>query len=352
MYLCIIFVLLVIPAAAYNGTVQPWSCPLSHVECPATLSDLDRVDECQTTDECQTGAQCCYRGCVRKCEFPHPCEQVICKDGYLCEAREKPCDKKPCQPEATCLPETQVRCVAPTCDAEECKPGYERAKDKTGCELCDCVRKRECGTNCQTFCAYGFEEGPDGCPVCMCKPEPPNMCSNVTCGPKEECRFVQVTCIQAPCPPIAMCVPVVLARYENSCSLTDPTTVGLPVLEYKKRYRELDCAYRSCPDNTVCTSLGSEIKRCCWQSTQEHVLPPPKAGECPTMGNSSEPKLECQFDGACPRGQKCCHRQTDRERSRASGYCTTPIQVKETRPEMCPNVSIFVRVALTWFGFC
>lgn len=86
--------------------------------------------------------------------------------------------------------------------------------------------------------------------------------------------------------------------------------------------------------------------------TEERVLSPPKAGQCPLMGNSSEPRLECQFDGACPREQKCCHRQTDREFSRTSGYCTTPIQVNETRPKMCPNASIIVRVALTWFGFC
>uniref|UniRef100_A0A0B7BG48 WAP domain-containing protein n=1 Tax=Arion vulgaris TaxID=1028688 RepID=A0A0B7BG48_9EUPU len=351
MLVCVIWMVLVGFGAGYIESSQPWACSKAPETCLSKYTVLKQADECKTDNDCQASAQCCYRGCIKKCISPNPCEQVICKDGYLCQSRETPCSTPPCPVEATCLPEIQVRCIAPVCNTEECQPGFERAFDSNKCPTCDCVRKKECGPNCFTFCAHGFEEGANGCPLCSCKPDPENPCSNMSCGQNEECRFVKVDCKRAPCKPAATCVSVIPVVYDNACSLTDHTTVGLPVLD-RNSSSELNCYLHRCPDNTVCANMGREIKRCCWQFSQDQVFSPPKSGECPPTLVRSELTQPCQVDGECPTDQKCCYRYTDGESSRSYGLCTNPIHnIVKVIPAGCQRFTLF-RVIFNMFGIC
>ncbi|XP_059176556.1 cysteine-rich motor neuron 1 protein-like [Physella acuta] len=311
------------------------------------------TDQCQTDANCAVGSRCCYNSCVRSCVTIDPCEKVLCKAGYSCQSRDTPCASPPCQKEAVCIPESRVLCPTLACPTQYCPAGYERVIDTSGCETCQCKPKKVCSSTCFTLCSYGFQLGADGCPTCKCNPAPVNPCTNMTCSKSQECRLINVACTKAPCMPVATCVRKLASLYDNSCSLKDATTTGLPVLLSDKK-TELNCFQQSCPDGAVCVSMGTNINRCCWQQTQEKVLDGPRVGECPEeyMVDPAAPAPRCEIDAECPTDQKCCYINKSPGKTRFYGVCLTTIhKVLENAPEFCSR-NVVLWSILSMFGFC
>ncbi|XP_059142158.1 keratin-associated protein 10-5-like [Physella acuta] len=337
------------------GIDVTWTCPSLPQTCIIQPSQTVKVqDECRRDEDCQLSARCCYMGCIRRCVLPDPCEKVVCKEGYACISRETACADKPCQREASCVPENDVRCAPLTCVTEFCPAGFERVMDKGGCLTCQCQAKKDCGPSCNLFCSHGQAVDTEGCPVCRCNPEPENPCTNMTCPQGQQCRFIkEPTCEKAPYKPAVMCVTRPTVLYDNSCSLRDRTTVGLPVLADDHK-TEVDCYSQHCPDGTVCTTLGRNISRCCWQQTQQSVLTPPKAGECPQeyMTDYSNMNRSCEIDAQCPDDQKCCLRLMQPGMVRFYGYCLPPVhKVLESSSKACTGSSALSTV-LHLLGYC
>uniref|UniRef100_A0A2C9LWF8 WAP domain-containing protein n=1 Tax=Biomphalaria glabrata TaxID=6526 RepID=A0A2C9LWF8_BIOGL len=326
-------------------TVDPlWTCPTSPQACVPMSPSQYPAHECQVDGDCEAGARCCYSGCTRRCLLPDPCDKVICKTGYSCLVRDTPCSKPPCQKEATCVPETQVRCPQLNCATTTCPAGQSRVVDSTGCQTCQCEAKKACIRNCVLFCSYGNVLDSNGCPTCKCIPEPEHPCTKMSCASTQECRLVKSNCERAPCKPIVTCVPKSKVYYDNTCSFKDKTTVGYPVVD---NVTEIDCLQKPCSDGTVCTQLGTNLNRCCWQHTQEKVLEPPKVGECPQeyMLDGTEMSQTCEIDAQCPGDQKCCYRDMKPGTVRFYGGCFTPIhKIVENAAEYCSKNPILYYV--------
>ena len=122
-----------------------------------------------------------------------------------------------------------------------CPEGFE--EDSNGCPLCICAAERtfpDAGACpdvlCDLYCAGGFRQDENGCDICACeevscestecpdnthceirpatsaRPEIP-LCvedeyptCDLMCEEGQHCELQQVVCIQAPCPPIDVCV--------------------------------------------------------------------------------------------------------------------------------------------------
>ncbi|CAL1538035.1 unnamed protein product [Lymnaea stagnalis] len=335
-------------------TIDPlMTCQTTPLPCVPLSPGASVTHECQADVNCTAGARCCYIGCTRTCVVPEPCDRVVCKSGYSCQSKETPCGKPPCQREASCIPEAQVRCPSPACTTTNCPAGYERVNDTTGCETCQCQPKKVCGPTCQMYCAYGNVIGADGCPICQCNQEPEHPCSKMTCSKTQECRLLKTSCSQAPCKPTAVCVTKTKSYYDNTCGLKDRTTVGYPVLLFDK-VTEYNCYLQPCPDGTVCTSLGSGTYRCCWQHTQARISEAPRVGECPEefMIDPSEPTPRCEIDAECPNQQKCCYHLRMPGMARFYGTCYTTVQqILANAPFYCQRNPILYYV-FNYLGLC
>lgn len=96
---------------------------------------------------------------------------------------------------------------------------------------------------CRMGCEYGFVLDPETrCPSCECR----DPCDSVTCADSEECRSVEVTCIEEYCPPVPACLP----KKNGQCPfLVPPGTEGSTI----------DSCEYECRSDSHCEGT----KRCC-----------------------------------------------------------------------------------------
>ncbi|XP_018322456.1 balbiani ring protein 3 isoform X2 [Agrilus planipennis] len=86
-------------------------------------------------------------------------------------------------------------------------------------EDCKSLRETlEClGLTCRMGCEYGFVlDEETRCPSCQCK----DPCSDIKCGPSEECQLVEVSCTDHYCPPVPACLP----KKNGQCPYLIPAT--------------------------------------------------------------------------------------------------------------------------------
>ncbi|XP_005100038.1 probable spore coat protein DDB_G0283555 [Aplysia californica] len=325
-----------------------WSCPREPLTCLAGKP----IETCSSDDSCPPGGQCCYRGCIKTCMFPRPCDRVVCGEGYSCKEEETVCPNPPCALQANCIPEKKVRCPALKCPSKYCPPGFKRATNPKGCDVCNCVPKKSCGPTCDIFCAYG-NVMVDGCPTCKCNPEPQHPCSQLTCPSGQECRLIHEECTSYPCFPRSQCVPKVSVSYDNTCGLMDPTTAGYPVLR-TDRQGELSCLKSRCPDNTICAGMKQGVNRCCWQYSQARVSPIPKPGECPMafMIDFSLSYKKCEIDADCEAKERCCYQNKTPGMTRFIGRCMNPVHVQlKEDPNLCKR-NTYITFMMRLYNFC
>ncbi|XP_041353911.1 whey acidic protein-like [Gigantopelta aegis] len=146
-------------------------------------------------------------------------------------------------------------------------------------------------------------------------------CSTVDCQPGKTCRLQAVTCVRAPCPPVAIC----------DESIVDSEKCGPgsgPVLD--SNGKAIFCGRgpnrRTCPDHTTCKiDPLDRFAVCCWQDKTKPVTKP---GSCPKPKSGFGICIaRCSNDGDCPGPLKCCG-SCPRE-------CTKP-EVKP-KPGSCPR---------------
>ncbi|CAL2038995.1 unnamed protein product [Caenorhabditis brenneri] len=142
--------------------------------------------------------------CVKEADCPvikpteNQCNLVDCRTGTKCVIQNgaPACIPVP-PPTLTCA---NVLCIpGTTCQMVNGRPQCLKAPDVSPtCANIRCGSKGGCGM-----------VEPIGCPGCKLQPQclEKNNCNTAKCSSKEECVLVQVTCVKAPCHPIAQCRP-------------------------------------------------------------------------------------------------------------------------------------------------
>jgi hypothetical protein len=170
----------------------------------------------------------CYE-CVEAetCEPPPPpltCETVLCMEGYHCEMQDVVCVQSPCPPVPVCV-EDESTCdddIGLLCDMDPppvCEDGLIRAI-RNGCY--ECVEAETCQP-----------------------PPPPLTCENVLCPEGSHCEMQDVQCIQAPCPPLPICV-----EDQQGCYGDGDCSDG-----YKCNADEICLPPPGCDDDSICEAV-------------------------------------------------------------------------------------------------
>ena len=162
------------------------------------------------------------------------CEKLQCEWTQRCALQEVQCVQAPCDKQPTCVDRPcdlqcakgeecrleQVQCVAPPCDpVPTCV-----AKDPVGCT--------EEGHVCPDGSVV-FKDENNNCEFFPC----PDQCKG-ECEFDEECVLQQVQCVQAPCPPVPVCV-------------DKPCTRECPAGE-ECELRVVQCLIAPCPIEETC----------------------------------------------------------------------------------------------------
>ncbi|KAK7088786.1 antistasin-like isoform X1 [Littorina saxatilis] len=146
---------------------------------------------------CEFGNVLDSRGCPTcRCRDAPMCPEITCprpcRQGYktvagcqTCQCQGRVCPQvrcsRPCPDGYKTVngcPSCQCRDVVrpPVCPlvlcAKPCPTGYLQ---KNGCQTCQCKELviPRCGPICKLGCRNGFVKGPDGCPICKCRPVVP-----------------------------------------------------------------------------------------------------------------------------------------------------------------------------------
>jgi hypothetical protein len=152
------------------------------------------------------------------------CAAVTCEVGSTCTVIQPQCITEPCDPMAVCVP--------------------AKGDDGPG-------EEEPTGASCAaTLCLEGtYCDDSDGSAECIPLPEN-DPCAAVRCEAGTHCEAVEVQCIQAPCPPVAECVPddrvscaAVLCIEGTYCDDADGSAECIPLPS---------CAAVTCEEGTRC----------------------------------------------------------------------------------------------------
>lgn len=154
--------------------------PCTEKKCPQKNAPLvNCLMACSVGCSCKSGFVRNLKGeCVKSADCPaidtpvdeNPCNLADCRTGFKCV---------PQNGQATCIPVPEDPPTGITCANVRCGNGP--------CAMVE----------------------PVGCPGCKRTPQclPVNKCDSMKCKNTEECVLVQVTCVRAPCYPVAECRP-------------------------------------------------------------------------------------------------------------------------------------------------
>ncbi|ESO10309.1 hypothetical protein HELRODRAFT_117034 [Helobdella robusta] len=237
------------------------------IECP--------LPKC--SNHCNSGFRKDSRGC-QTCKCVDPCENKVCRAGLVCKSEKVICKKEPCYAVARCV----KKVCQPVFCPRLCTSGYR--KDINGCQTCSCIDPCEdrnpcpsgqvckpeqvfciaapcydvakcvvdCSKNaiCDMFCEFGFELGPDGCPICKCREE--NPCALIDCIPGRICQVINNT---------AQCIPAQKNCSGAMCKMLCPFGFklgadGCEICECRK-----DCNGVACKDSEMCKEVDG-TRRC------------------------------------------------------------------------------------------
>lgn len=127
---------------------------------------------------------------VAVCIPDDPCADLPCEQGQECRiwapTGEAYC-RDTCQ---ICGEDERCDFVQPSCVTAPCPPIVQCTPDSDPCEGVDCGPSGECAVDPDNGVAY-------------CR----DVCTGVVCGAGTHCQLVPVSCITSPCPPVAQCVP-------------------------------------------------------------------------------------------------------------------------------------------------
>ncbi|KAL8611500.1 hypothetical protein ACOMHN_014555 [Nucella lapillus] len=269
-------------------TVTP-GIVLPYTQLPAHCQPACRI-------HCDFGLQQDARGCpICVCQ-PHPCFDMKCGPGEKCTVSHYACGNRTCFA-PNCIRELEPgRCRPVTCgllcahgwatdprsgcpicqcrsrpgdNTDLCQqlPGFRCPSDRH-CEMrelpclappCDrapvCVRGRSIGqpcspNHCRMFCPYGFVRDADNCEMCSCRRAPD--CSQMKCGPGQECRIRnnEAVCVDVPRIPCArvecrMFCTHGFARDANNCEIC---TCNAPP----------DCSQMTCDEGKECRVISNK----------------------------------------------------------------------------------------------
>ena len=235
-------------------------------QCPYLVPvSVDSCDsECSADEDCDGQLKCCSNGCGTQCVEPlvkTACQHAQMVMKYRARESGQPANRlfiPRCRQEDGAYEPVQCDPISRACWCVS-TDGRELAGTRVPPGLTpQCHQPRLCPAfDCALDCAqHGFQLDTSGCPVCACR----DPCQGVQCRPGvEECRLVQVNCITAPCPPLAVCLP----RLDNPCAHGSPLTT---VDSASGANRTVSCGPmgEGCPSTHKChlSPLG-EFSVCC-----------------------------------------------------------------------------------------
>lgn len=242
---------------------KPGQCPFL---IPPGIDGSDSCDyECRSDSHCDGSRRCCSNGCGTQCVEPElktACQHlqaiqlhqsielgVPAKQKYIAQCSEDGTWKSiQCGPGEVCW------CVD---ESGNEKSGTRSTNRKPDCD--NTITKTECPLRKCRPCDHGYVLDSNGCRTCDCR-EP---CKEISCPGGEECQLVQVECIDAPCPKMAICVP----HRDSLC------TEGNPL---KLNGKEISCGPQNeenlCPTTHSCQLNPINNKGVCCGKTSKFLI--------------------------------------------------------------------------------
>ncbi|EGT53964.1 hypothetical protein CAEBREN_03418 [Caenorhabditis brenneri] len=225
------------------------------------------------TLQCVVGCQCdpgfvrrADNACVRKedCNVPLtapplPAPTSGAPSNMICGANEErnschnPCTEKKCSdPNAP-----MVSCLMVCMNGCSCKSGYVRNGKGVCVKEADCPvikpTENQCNlVDCRTGTKCVIQ---NGAPACI--PD----CNTAKCSPKEECVLVQVTCVKAPCHPIAECRPKAPQSDGPSCMTARcGTPAGCAMIKPMSCAHDKNCKLQpACIHENACAATSCSV---------------------------------------------------------------------------------------------